>query len=148
MSIGELHSLVVTLLAELSPALNSLGCHVRTQNPISLPPLNEPEPDGAIVKGTPRDYAKRLPGPDDVWCVIEVADSSLAHDRTTKLRIYAQAGLPQYVIVNLVEARIEVYEQPADGRYAQASVVKAGETLALAVGAANRVEVPAAQLLP
>lgn len=150
MSIGELHALVVTLLADLGPALRSRGCHVRAQNPILLPPHHEPEPDGAIVKGVPRDYATRLPGASDVACVIEVADSSLAYDQTTKLQVYAQAGIPQYVIINLVGAQIEVYEQPvpAEGRYVQAAVVKAGETLTLLAGQAGTLQLPAAQLLP
>jgi Uma2 family endonuclease len=34
--------------------------------------------------------------------VVEVADTSLAQDQTTKLGIYATAKLPVYWIVNLV----------------------------------------------
>jgi Uma2 family endonuclease len=33
--------------------------------------------------------------------VVEVADSSLGQDRLTKARIYAAAGIPQYLIMNL-----------------------------------------------
>ncbi|MCY3019832.1 MAG: Uma2 family endonuclease [Planctomycetota bacterium] len=150
MGIGELHNVVVSLLGRLTARLEALGCYMQIQGPISLPPHHEPEPDGAIVKGVPRDYTTRLPGPDDVCCVIEVADSSLAHDRTTKLRIYAQAGIPQYVVINLVDSQIELYEQPvpAEGRYANAAVVKAGETLALRTSDAGTLQLPAAQVLP
>ena len=150
MSIGEFHNLTIKLLAELDARLRPLGCHMQTQGPISLPPHHEPEPDGAIVKGVPRDYTTRLPGAADVCCVIEVADSSLAYDRTTKLQVYAQAGIPQYVLINLVDAQIEVYEQPvpAESRYATAAVVKTGQTLVLRTGDAGTLQLPAAQLLP
>ena len=48
--------------------------------------------------------------------MIEVADSSLGLDRTTKLGIYAAAGIPQYVIVNLPERVVEVYTVPMNGK--------------------------------
>jgi hypothetical protein len=54
------------------------------ENPITLPPSHEPEPDGAVVQGRPEDYLKRHPGPADVVCALEVADSSLRADRTIK----------------------------------------------------------------
>ncbi|MGD0092696.1 MAG: Uma2 family endonuclease [Planctomycetota bacterium] len=150
MSVGELHGVVVTLLGELGPLLKHFDCHIRNQAPISLPPHHEPEPDGAIVKGVPRDYSKRMPGPEDVYCVIEVADSSLDYDRTTKLKTYAKFRIPQYVIINLVEMQIELHEQPipAKGRYAKTTVLKAGETLALLAGPAGPLRIPVAELLP
>ncbi len=43
---------------------------------------------------------------------IEVSDSSLKQDRTTKLEIYAEAGIPWYWIVNLQSKVIEVHSQP------------------------------------
>ena len=91
----------------LLPAL--LGCHLRIQDPITIHPSHEPEPDAAIVRGRPRDYADHHPEPGDVVSLIEISESSLEHDRTTKLRIYAAAGIPQYIILNLVDRRVEVY---------------------------------------
>jgi hypothetical protein len=60
-SVGQEHSLVVSLLNELDVDLAQRGCHMRTQNPLSLPPHNEPEPDGAILQGRPRAYTDRVP---------------------------------------------------------------------------------------
>jgi Uma2 family endonuclease len=64
--------------------------------------------------------------------------------------LYAQAGIPQYVLVNLVDLQIEVYEQPVagEGRYAQSIVLKAGQALPLLVGAGKRLEIPAENVLP
>ena len=114
------HALAVsTLTMLLVPAVAGTGCHVRVQSPVTLPPRDEPEPDLALILGRPADFADRHPGPADVTCVIEVAGSSLERDRTIKQRIYAAAGIPQYVIINLVQARVEVFEKPdsAKGRY-------------------------------
>lgn len=112
-SIGKEHSLVVSLLGELDADLAQRGCHVQTQNRLSLPPYDEPEPDGVILRGRPRAYTDRVPGSADAGSVIEVADSSLAYDRKTKLALYARAGMPQYVIVNLGGRCIEIYEAAA-----------------------------------
>ncbi len=87
------------------------GYYVRSQEPITLED-SEPEPDVALVRGNPEQYARRHPGPQEAAIVVEVADVSLRRDRTTKKRIYARAGIPDYWIINLPERRIEVYGDP------------------------------------
>jgi Putative restriction endonuclease len=112
---------------------------MRLENPITLPPSHEPEPDGALVRGRPEDYLDHHPGPADVLCVIEVSDSSLKSDRTTKQSIYesiyAAAGIAQFVIVNLVESRIEVYEDAnvAQRCYRVVRVLHPGDAIPLRV---------------
>ncbi len=88
------------------------GWYVDSQGAITLA-TSEPEPDAAIVRGDPRAYVDRHPSPEDVALVVEVADASLHRDRTSKKRLYAQAGIPVYWIVNLVERRVEVYTDPS-----------------------------------
>ena len=82
------------------------------QNPITLPPSSEPEPDYAIINR--ETYASRTgnPEPADILLVVEVADSSLEYDREVKAPLYATAGLPEYWIVNLRHDQVEVYTQP------------------------------------
>jgi hypothetical protein len=92
---SPLHTFVTHRMARLAPALEERGCHLRLENPITLPPSHEPEPDGAVVQGHPEDYLERHPGPGAVLCVIEVSDSSLKNDRTIKQSIYAAAGIAQ-----------------------------------------------------
>jgi Putative restriction endonuclease len=104
---SALNDLVADVLREILPK----GWHVRVQNPITLE-TSEPEPDLAIVQGTPRDYLKRHPTAQDVALVIEISDSTLERDRTLKKAIYAKAGILIYWIINLVEQRIEIYAQP------------------------------------
>jgi len=148
MTIGEKHNLVIKLLAELSADLREHSAHMQTQGPVQLSEFNEPEPDGAIVKGAPRDYLKRLPSAADVASVIEVADSSLENDRTTKAALYAAAGIEQYVIINVRDGEIEVHEKPARGRYATSRTVGPTETVELRVSPTASLPVPAARLLP
>lgn len=150
MTIGQLHVLVIENLLELYSRLRPHGCHIRLQAPVTLPRHHEPEPDGSVVRGALRDYAEHHPGPGDVLCVIEVADSSLSDDRTVKQHLYADAGIPQYVIINIPDRQIEVHEQPlvGQGRYGQVTIIKAGQSVSLLVPDGKRLEVAAAELLP
>ena len=77
MTVGHGHSWVVTELESLGPKLRRLGCHIRVQQPVSVSPIDEPEPDAAVVLGLNALYRQRHPKAADVLCVVEVADSSL-----------------------------------------------------------------------
>jgi Uma2 family endonuclease len=149
-SVGNEHAVAVTLLNELFPKLERLGCHVRIQQPISLPPHDEPEPDGAVVIGLPGDYRTHHPGPGDVTCVIEVADSSLQRDRNTKSRIYASAAIPAYVVVNLIDGVVERYNRPSPkkGRFEQKVVLQAADRIELPAGVGKILKVAVRSLLP
>ncbi len=148
--VSPLHSFVTHRMTRLAPALEEQGCHLRLENPITLPPSHEPEPDGAVVEGRPEDYLERHPGPGDVRSVIEVADSSLRSDRTTKQSVYAAAGIVQFIIVNLVEGRIEVYGDPnvAERCYRVVRVLHRGDTMSLCVAGGRTLDVPVADWLP
>lgn len=87
------------------------GWHVRQQSAITTAD-SEPESDLAVVRGDIRRYVSHHPQPEDVAIVIEVADSSLHRDREDKGRLYSAAGIVVYWIINLVDARVEVYGNP------------------------------------
>ncbi len=150
MTINPRHSLVVSLLLELAPRLEPFGCHIKTQSPITIEPEHEPEPDALIVRGSPRDYAARHPTPADVSCLIEVSDSSLDRDRTTKQRIFAKAGVGQYIILNLADRQAEVYEDPqaTAGRYRSVRILRQGDSVSVQVPGGRQLEVEVARLLP
>lgn len=115
--IGPRHGSVVGRIDALLQQLLHNSAIVFVQNPVSLSPSSEPEPDLAIVK--PRDdfYAESHPSPEDVFLLIEVADATLDKDRTVKAALYAEAGILYYWIVNLPEQQLEVYAQPGKGQY-------------------------------
>ncbi|MGH9937172.1 MAG: Uma2 family endonuclease [Blastocatellia bacterium] len=87
------------------------GWYVEEQEPITTGD-SEPELDIAVIRGAPRDYLERHPGPDEIVLVIEVSDTTLRRDRGLKKRIYARAGIQVYWIINLPENQIEVYTEP------------------------------------
>lgn len=137
------------LLAKLQAQLPK-GWIVRVQSPITLED-SEPEPDLAIVRGPEAKYLAAHPMPIDIGMVIEVADSTLEHDRTVKAQTYARARIPIYWIVNLVELQVEVYSQPRSGKTPAYRVrencgVQYGAPLILSGREAARI--PVAHLFP
>jgi Uma2 family endonuclease len=149
MTVNDEHIWAVENLRRVLRDVESRGYYIRLQQPVVLPPDGEPEPDGAIVRGNMDDYRRRKPVAADISCVIEVADSSLSKDRGTKQRIYADAGIGQYVIINLVDKVVEVYERPLSGagRYEDVQRRNGGEQVVFRVGL-TPIEVEASKLLP
>jgi Uma2 family endonuclease len=113
---------------------------------------SEPEPDMTVVRGDLRGYVDRFPGPQDVALVVEVADVSLRRDQTIKKRLYAQAGIPAYWIVNLVERCIEVFTDPSaatdEPDYREHRVFAASEEVPLVVDGRDVGRVAASAVLP
>lgn len=85
---------------------------LRGQQPIILPDDSEPEPDRAIVQNRPDDYLSSHPTSADILLLIEVADSSLNYDKQVKLPLYAEAGISDCWIFNLLEICLECYSEP------------------------------------
>lgn len=109
---GTPHSVCNTLLLyALIPLLGNQAL-VRSQEPITLLNNSEPEPDVAIVLPRPDHYLSAHPGSEDILLIIEVSDSTLEYDRTTKLSLYAEAQIRHYWIVNLVANHLECYSHP------------------------------------
>jgi hypothetical protein len=124
--------------------------HVATQQLVALSPIQEPEPDASIINGPLDDFRSRTPTARDVLCACEVADSSLGYDRTTKQRLYATAGIPRYLIVNLVDRTVELYADPdtSTGRYARVETFKPGASFDVDLGAGRVLTVKADDVLP
>ena len=83
------------------------GFLVTVQLPVKLPHLSEPEPDVAVIRGTVNDYEDELPA--TAVLVVEISDTTLRLDRTTKASLYAAAGIEEYWIVNLKARQLEVH---------------------------------------
>lgn len=147
MTVGDRHRVTVLRLARLAPAFEPLGSFLQTQQPITLPPLNEPEPDAAVVRGRIDDYLDRPPSAADVSCVVEVSDSSLSRDLGPKLAAYALAGIPQYIVIDLVHGRVLVHTRPVGEAYSEISTIGPGDTLQVTAGP-TAVPVAASHLLP
>ena len=109
---GRLHSVCnSTLFGELYTLLAKRAI-VRGQEPIILSADSEPEPDVAIALNRSDNYLSSHPEPADILLVIEVSDSTLKYDRNTKLSLYAEAGIANYWIFNLVDIQLEMHSEP------------------------------------
>ena len=90
---------------------------ISVQDPITIEDHSEPEPDIALLTFSEDYYAERHPRPEEVILLIEVADSTVAKDQHVKLPLYAEAGIKEYWIVNLVNQQLEVYRHPEGSTY-------------------------------
>jgi Uma2 family endonuclease len=125
--IGAPHCWSVQVLNELllPPLLGRAS--VRVGLPYAASDESEPQPDVAIAAR--EDY--RRDHPPALLCAIEVADSSLSKDRGLKARLYAEAGVPEYWIVNLRDRVIEVRTRPTGGVYAEVAIYRSGDLVRL-----------------
>lgn len=102
------------------------------QNPVIVSNMTVLEPDLTLLR--PReDRYRRRPGPADVLAVVEIAVSSLARDRSDKLRLYAEAGIKEYWIVDVFGRCIEVFRQPLDAEFAISRAVTGVDSIAFEV---------------
>ena len=101
---------------------------IRVQLPLALDSYSEPEPNLAAVEGRIDDYVEAHLS--TAVLVVEVADASLAFDRTRKAALYARAGISEYWIVNLLDSMLEVYRHPEGSTYREHQVLARHEQLA------------------
>ncbi len=104
---------------------------VRVQNPIELGAFSQPEPDIAILHWQDDFYESGHPTAQDIYLLIEVSDTTLNYDRTHKLPIYAESGIAEYWIVNLLDNQIEVYRNPSGQVYQSIETFTKGQTLTI-----------------
>jgi Uma2 family endonuclease len=83
-----------------------------------------PEPDVMILKYDPDRYRDRQPNPEEIYLIVEVADTTLAKDKGLKLRNYAREGIREYWVVNLPDEVIEVYREPRGGPSAAKTIAE------------------------
>ncbi len=102
---------------------------VSVQDPVRLNDFSEPVPDVALLKPRGDFYAARHPAPEDVLLIVEVSDSTILTDRNVKVPLYARAGIPEVWLANLPKQVVEVYSEPAEGKYQKAVTFNLGEVL-------------------
>ena len=126
---GEPHSEYVSRVnhwSVLEPPRNRVK--VRVQDPIAIPGLDSaPQPD--IVWAKPKNYGDHFPQPDEVFLVIEVADSSLRYDCGEKADLYAAGGIKDYWVVDVAAKLVHIFRQPQKDGFTQRSTAKLGEQI-------------------
>jgi Uma2 family endonuclease len=133
---GPKHPTVIDIASfRLNKAFAGLG-YVRSQATYESGPHSRPEPDLAVIKGKPQDYFDRLATPADTLLLVEVSHTTLGYDRGIKQKLYAQAGVAEYWILDLNTDQLETYRDPhedsaAGWRYRQAATLGFDEQVTL-----------------
>ena len=117
--IGSRHLAKVNRLARLFSAAVGEHAIVSVQNPIALPPHNEPQPDIALLKPRLDDYESALPTTDDILLIVEVADTTLNYDRDAKLPIYARHSIVEVWLVDIIGQKLTVHREPGPKGYSR-----------------------------
>lgn len=132
-TIGDRHRACIIRLTRMLVLGLQDRAAVQIQNPVVVLDDSEPEPDVALlavnegsIGGTRHAY------PNDVFALIEVTDSSRNRDTRYKRRLYAEAGIREYWVVDLIDdvVRVNRHPDPAARRYRTTSVARSGATIA------------------
>jgi Uma2 family endonuclease len=106
---GAPHSSYCGEIAEYLRRILGERAKVREAHPITLADNSEPEPDIAIVRNLSTLYRDRHPHPEDIFWLIEVANSTLVKDLGMKKDLYADAGIEEYWVLNLQTLELIVF---------------------------------------
>lgn len=115
--IGAKHAACIRRLLHI---FNSKICGkalVDAQNPLRIDKYSEPQPDLMLLKPREDFYATFHPRPEDVFLLVEVADTSVVYDREIKINLYARAEINEVWLIDLQARKITVYRQPSLNGY-------------------------------
>lgn len=127
---GEHRTLVDSLTILFANRIGQDRYRIGIQNPISLDPHSEPQPDVVLYAASVRG---RHPRPDEIFLLIEVADTSLAYDRGPKLEAYARGGVREVWVIDAVRRRVFVHRNPGQGRYQSSLETRDDDVLSVEV---------------
>lgn len=130
--IGPPHAAAVRTLTSLMYQRVGQQAIVSVQAPLIAGQLSVPEPDLALLKPRPDNYASAHPGRAEVMLVIEVADTTLAMDLETKVPLYARGGVPEVWVVAVEQRAVHVFRDPGMKGYRTTFVAKGEDELTAA----------------
>jgi Uma2 family endonuclease len=126
---GTAHRCAVGRLDKLLQKRLGNRAWISVQDPIALSKHSEPEPDIAVVKIDPLDYADHHPTPEEVYLIIEVADSSLKFDCDTKGKAYAKGSITDYWVLDVIDRELYVYREPTQEGYQSKVILSEDESI-------------------
>ena len=133
MSVGSVHSAIVSWLVFALLDMLPRELWVRGQDPIRLSDLSEPEPDVAVMSRREDFYRDGHPTPEDIRLLIEVSDTTWVYDSQEKLPRYARANVPEVWLINVNDNFIEQHTEPSGDSYRTKRTWSPGETISLAL---------------
>ncbi|MBO6575182.1 MAG: Uma2 family endonuclease [Rhodothermales bacterium] len=142
---GNWHAASVQRLSRLLHDQLESPIQVAIQNAINMAGDTQVEPDVAVLRPGFDVWESGLRG-EDCLLIIEVAQSSLESDRSTKLRLYAEEAIPEYWVVDLEGRRVERYRKPSEARFMKTEVWASGDVCRCE--ALESVMIPVAEIVP
>lgn len=125
--IGTRHAACVRRLTHILSSLLAGRSQISVQCPVAIPEWSEPNPDLALLVPRADYYVDAHPLPRQVQVLIEVADSSFAHDTQVKTPMYARAGIRELWVVDLHADRVLVSTRARAGRYSAVRTYTLGQ---------------------
>ena len=121
--IGSRHAATVNRLNRRFSLACGVDAIVAIQNPVVLGEDSEPRPDLTLLR--PRDdfYAAHHPGLDDIFLIVEVADTTRRYDHDVKLPMYARASISEIWLVDLESSNVTRFSEPVGGTYGKSEVL-------------------------
>ena len=129
--IGSHHASHLKRLIHLFSGVIQDSAIIAAQDPLQLNDFSEPEPDFMLLHPSADFYYANHPQAQDVFLLVEIADSSVDYDQTQKLRLYAQHKIPEYWLLNINDGCLEVYRQPYKASYAEKNTLRSGDKITL-----------------
>lgn len=130
---GDEHIWITEGIGDYLQSLLAGSAWIREDRPITLPnSSSEPQPDIAVLRLPRERYRYRRPGPEDIYWLIEVADTTFTKDTGEKLKIYAAADIPEYWVIDVQRSQVRVFHQPSGEKYQREVAVTAGTISPLA----------------
>ena len=74
------------------------------------------DPDGAVIARDAEGFFMRA---DQVFLIIESTIATLRRDLGSKSRAYAAAGIAEYWVIDIKNARLHVFRAPVDGAWSE-----------------------------
>jgi MEMO1 family protein len=124
--IGRPHVLGISRLVHLLVPLVGEEGLISPQGSFRISEHTELLPDFVVMRNKEYD---EIPGPADALLVIEVSDSSLSRDLSSKAAIYAEAGVQEYWVWDVQQHVVHQFAEPSDGQFTYRRLVKLGETI-------------------
>ena len=129
--IGIRHAAGVNRLVNLFTGRLRNRAIVAAQNPVELGDRSQPQPDVALLQPRPDFYEAGHPQPENIFLLVEVADTTVESDRQVKIPLYAEAGILEVWLVDINEGCLEVYRQPSPDGYQEVRKFRRGESLSV-----------------
>ncbi|NEQ37680.1 MAG: Uma2 family endonuclease [Okeania sp. SIO3I5] len=100
-------------------------------NQIHLSNDSAPEPDLALLQWRDDFYEAKHPQPEDIFLLVEVADSTIKYDREIKIPLYAENGISEVWLIDINQQLVEVYRQPKGNSYQNVQQFFRGDILTI-----------------